>query len=66
MPMNDMRHRGQPPSRPGPSMCENPDCDRPAVKGKRYCSFCMAVIDANGGTLPKSTEPKAEPPKTDG
>lgn len=58
MPMNDMRYRGQPPSKGGPAMCENPNCDKPAIKGKRYCSMCLALVDANGGRVPAPPEKK--------
>lgn len=61
MPMNKMRSRGTPPTRPGPAMCQAPGCDKPAIHNKQYCSMCLALADSNNGTVVPVK--KEEPPK---
>lgn len=62
MPLNNGRFRGSMPSRPT-TQCENPDCTKTPLPGKRYCSMCLALVQSNQGALPPP--PPEEPKKND-
>lgn len=38
-------------------VCENPGCGKPPVPKRRYCSMCLLLAEANGGTVPPAQKP---------